>query len=182
MRFLSPPGSASFFETPHAIVYLLIAANIVAYGVCFSQSDTAVLPAGLLLRSGAMYPLAIERHEYWRLIAYGFLHADLLHLAVNLLCLTLWGGHLEKRVGPFYFLAIFVGALIFAAIVSNFTHSGGYLAVGASGGISGILGALLCLWILGKSEFSVDFFVANIGLNAALASINSNIDWAAHLG
>src|SRR2546423_1158153 len=103
MRFLSPRGSASYFETPHAAVYLLIAGNIAAYGACFSQSGTVVLPAELLFRSGAIYALAIDRHEYWRLIAYGFLHADLLHLAVNLLCLALWGGHLEKHVGSFYF-------------------------------------------------------------------------------
>jgi membrane associated rhomboid family serine protease len=175
-------GREKYFEIPHTAVYLLIAANIIAYGVCVSQSGTLVLPTELLFRSGAMYPLAIDRHEYWRLIAYGFLHADLFHLTINLLCLVLWGGHLEKRIGSFYFLVIFVGALILGAIVSNFTHSGRYLAVGASGGISGILGALLCLWILGKIELTATFFVANIGLNAALAFGNSNIDWAAHLG
>jgi hypothetical protein len=129
-----------------------------------------------------MYSLAIERHEFWRLIAYGFLHADILHLTFNMLCLTLWGAHLEKRVGALYFILIYTAALITGAVVSNVTHSGPYLAVGASGAISGIMGALLCLWILAKSDLSVSFFVTNLGLNLVLALSTPNIDSGAHFG
>lgn len=172
----------SFFEIPHATAYLLITANIVVYGLCLRQSGVAAIPGELLFRSGAMYSLALARHEYWRLLAYGFLHVNLIHLATNMLCLALWGGHLERRVGSLYFLVIYVSALIFGGVVSNFTHSGPSLAVGASGATSGVLGALLCLWILGKVNLSANFFVINIGLNIALAFSVSRIDWGAHLG
>jgi membrane associated rhomboid family serine protease len=175
-------GRGSYFEIPHAVVYFLITANIVAYGWCLSQSNGASISADVLFRSGAMYSQALERHEYWRLLASGFLHFDLLHLATNMLCLALWGGHLEKRIGSTYFLVIFVGAVILGAVASNFAHSGRYLGAGASGGVSGILGALLCLWILGKIDLTASFFVTNIGLNVVLSSTASNIDWAAHLG
>ena len=57
-----------------------------------------------------------------------------------------------------------------------------YLTVGASGATSGILGALLCLWILGKLDLRFDFFAINIGLNIAFALGNSRIDWGVHLG
>jgi membrane associated rhomboid family serine protease len=86
-----------------------------------------------------------------------------------MLCLVLWGGLLEKRIGPSYFVLIYVCAVIAGGVVSNATHTGPYLSVGASGGISGILGALLCLWILGSIDLTASFFVANIGLNIALA-------------
>jgi rhomboid protease GluP len=55
--------------------------------------------------------------------------------------------------------------------------------VGASGAISGIMGALLCLWILGRIDVPANFFVINIGLNVALIALNtSNIGWSSQLG
>ena len=172
----------SSFASPHAAVYLLLTANVLVYGLCLAQTGTVDIPTDVLLRDGAMYSFAIGRHEYWRLIAYGFLHANLLHLTLNMICLALWGGHLERRVGAFYFIVIYVCALVAGAVVSNATHSGLYLTVGASAAISGVLGALLSLRILGRVDLPASFFVVNIGLNVALALGNSSIDWAAHLG
>jgi hypothetical protein len=34
-------------------------------------------------------------------------------------------------------------------------------------GISGIVGALFCLWILGKTDLPISFFAISLGLNAA---------------
>jgi len=171
-----------FFASPHAAVYLLIGANVVVFALCAWQSGGDAIPGELLFRYGAMYSAAIERQEYWRLVAYGFLHANVIHIATNMLCLGLWGGHLERRVGPFYFVVIYVCALIGGAVVGRYTHADPYLTVGASGGISGILGALLCLWILGKIDVSANFFVINIGLNVALGFSVTRIDWGAHFG
>ena len=171
-----------FFAAPRGTVYLLTAANVIVYAWCLDSSNTAVIPPEILFRRGALVPAAIAQHEYWRLVAYGFLHANPLHLLSNLVCLVLWGGHLEKRVGSFYFIVIYAGALVGAAIVSSLAHSGPFLVVGASGAISGVLGALAGLWILGKSNLSAEFFAANIGLNIALAFTAPNIDWRAHLG
>ena len=171
-----------FFEIPHAAVYGLIAANIVVFALCAWQSGGEAISGELLFRNGAMYSAAIARQEYWRLVAYGFLHANVVHLATNMLCLALWGGHLERRVGSFYFIVIYICALIGGAVVGRYTHPDPYLTVGASGGISGVLGALLCLWILGKIDASASFFVINIGLNVALAFSVTRIDWGAHFG
>ncbi len=171
-----------FFAVPHAAVYVLIAANMIVFALCARQSGGEAISGELLFRNGAMYSAAIERGEYWRLVAYGFLHANVLHLATNMLCLALWGAHLERRVGPFYFIVIYLCAVIGGAVVGRYAHAGPYLTVGASGGISGVLGALLCLWILGKIEASASFFVVNIGLNVALAFGVTNIDWGAHFG
>jgi membrane associated rhomboid family serine protease len=172
----------SFFASPHAVVYLLIAANVLIYGLCLAQTGMVAIPPDILLRDGAMYSSAIGRHEYWRLFSYGFLHANLFHLTANMICLALWGGHLERRVGAFYFIVIYVCALVAGALVSNATHSGPYLTVGASAAISGVLGALLSLRILARVDLPANFFVVNIGLNVALAFGNSSIDWGAHLG
>ena len=45
-----------------------------------------------------------------------------------------------------------------------------------------MLGALFCLWILGKVELTASFFIINIGLNIALSLSARGIDWGAHLG
>jgi rhomboid protease GluP len=179
---MSNGREGGFFAVPHAAVYVLIAANIVVFALCVRLSGGQTIPGELFFRNGAMYSAAIERGEYWRLVAYGFLHANVLHLATNMLCLALWGAHLEQRVGSCYFIAIYVCALVGGAVVGRYTHADPYLTVGASGGISGVLGALLCLWVLGKIDASANFFVVNIGLNVALAFSVTNIDWGAHFG
>jgi rhomboid protease GluP len=180
MRMLSSTGQ-SFFEVPQATVYVLVTSNVVIYCLCLYRSSAIDIPPEVLLAAGAMYSLAIERHEYWRFLTYGFLHANLLHLAANMICLILWGGLLEKRIGTFYFILLYAGALIAGGIAGAFTHSGQYLMVGASGAISGILGALLYLWVMAKIRLATSFVVINLGLNVALGLGSSKTDWAAHL-
>lgn len=177
-----PAFRTSFFEIPHAAVYALMTVTILVSGFCFIQSGASSAPAELLYRYGGMYSAALARHEYWRLFAYGFLHINFVHLTMNMLCLVLWGGHLEKRIGPAYFLIIYLCAMVFGAVIGNGIHSTPYLTVGASGATSGVLGALLCLWILGKLDVGFDFFAINIGLNIAFAFGNARIDWGVHLG
>jgi membrane associated rhomboid family serine protease len=169
------------FEIPHVTV-LLFVTNVAVFGLCTMQSTGANIPVDVLFRYGAMYSQAIERHEYWRLIAHGFLHANAIHIFGNMLCLVLWGGPLEKRVGSLYFTLIYVSGLVAGAIVSNVTHPGAYISVGASGAISAVLGALLSLRLLGLVDLSWSFFAINIGLNVALAASSPRIDWGAHLG
>jgi membrane associated rhomboid family serine protease len=180
MRYLS--GSGHSFESPQVTVQLLLAVNVVVYGLCMMQSGQANIPAELLFRYGAMYSGAIELGEFWRFIASGFLHASPLHSFGNMLCLVLWGGLLEKRVGALYFMCIYASGLVVGAIVSDITHAGPYLSVGASGAISAVLGALLSLRLLGGIGLPWSFFVINISLNIALALGVSRIDWGAHLG
>jgi rhomboid protease GluP len=175
-------SSGRAFQSPPFTVQLLLAANILIYGLCVLQAGQANIPVELLFRYGAMYSGAIERGEYWRLITAGFLHAGPIHILGNMLCLALWGGPLERRVGALYFTLIYLSGLIAGAIVSNITHSGPYLSVGASGAISAVLGALLSLRLLRLVDLPWNFFVINIGLNIAIAASVARIDWGAHLG
>jgi membrane associated rhomboid family serine protease len=171
-----------FFEQPHAATYLLIALNVAVFGMMTLRTGAAA-PAGRdLWQAGALYPLVLPRGEYWRLLTHGFLHGNPMHLFTNMLCLALWGGHLERRVGATYFIVIYAIALLAGGLVSLATHHGPYLSVGASGAVSGVLGALFCLWILGKVELGASFFIINIGLNITLSLSTRGIDWGAHLG
>jgi len=177
----SNDNTKRFFDVPRGMAQLLFGVNIAVFALCLSQSS-ANISSDILFRYGAMYSQVLERHEYWRLIAYGFLHANPIHLFANMLCLILWGGLLERRVEALYFTLIYFSGLIIGAIVSHITHPGAYFMVGASGAISAVLGALLCLRILGKIDLSWNFFAINIGLNVAVALSSSRVDWQAHFG
>ena len=61
-------------------------------------------------------------------------------------------------------------------------HSEPYLSVGASGVLSGVIGALLSLTLLGSLRLSLQFFLSTLVLNAVIMSTNPRIDWQCHLG
>ena len=78
------------------------------------------------------------------LLSHQFLHADLLHLAGNLLFLWVAGGLLERALGPLAFGLAYLGCGVAAALAHVVANPGSEEpAIGASGAISGLLGLLL---------------------------------------
>ncbi len=80
-------------------------------------------------------------------LAAGFLHFDYLHLISNLMYLVLFGRYLEDRLGSTRFALVFLGAIIVGNVLQGWyslhvlhTNAG---IIGASGGVSGVLGAFL---------------------------------------
>ena len=76
-----------------------------------------------------------------------FIHADWLHLIGNLLFLVIFGLPAERALGPWRFLALFLacGAAANLAAAASL-HSTESVIVGASGAVSGIIGAYLALF------------------------------------
>lgn len=100
--------------------------------------------------------------QIWQLVSYGFAHADLLHLALNMFTLWIFGRELEDRYGKreflaFYLVSLLVGGLWFALeqvvlIRYGFT---GRDALGASGACA----ATLLLFILNHPQRTLIFIV-----------------------
>lgn len=136
-----------------------------------------------MLEWGAISNKTLVNADYWHLVTAGFLHFDLQHLLINMMWLISFGSILEKRVGTTYFLLIYFAALIFGNIFSTLAQPGLFAGAGASGAVSGIMGAFLCLQVLSKPAMSSQTLITNIvisiGLNVALAS---SISWRGHLG
>jgi membrane associated rhomboid family serine protease len=174
--------SQAFFETPHAATYILIVLNAAMLGLTLIGSSLVRIDSAALFHYGALYQDTLARKEYWRFVAYAFLHANILHFSLNMVCIAAWSGLLERRLGATYFLAVYLSSAIGGGIASLYGHAGPFLSVGASGAISGIVGALLCLTILGKLALSAQFFVVTIGINSILAARLPNVDWLAHAG
>jgi membrane associated rhomboid family serine protease len=180
MKIFNKTGS--FFDRPGLTTNILLAVNFAVFALCYFEASQPTIPGSILYAHGALYKGAIVGEQYWRLLAAGFLHADPLHLALNMICLVSWGGLLERRVGAFNFTLIYFCSLIAGSLTSILGHPTNFIGVGASGAISGILGALLCLFILGKINLSGQFFVGAIGLNVVLMASVPRIDWWGHLG
>ena len=82
--------------------------------------------------------------KVWQLITCGFLHANLVHLAINMYALWMFGSDVERTVGPRHYLTLYFASLLSSSVtqllvVSMMTSAGVYPTVGASGAIFGIL-------------------------------------------
>jgi len=82
--------------------------------------------------------------KLWQLITCGFLHANFLHLAINMYALWMFGSDVERAVGSQHYLTLYFASLLSSSVtqllvVSMMTSSGVYPTVGASGAIFGIL-------------------------------------------
>ena len=179
---MGPRDKQAFFESPHAVTYILILLNAAFFAVSLIGNSLTRIDSATLFQYGALYSNVLPNQEYWRLIAYAFLHADVLHFGLNMLCIAAWSGLLERRLGATYFLLVYIASAVGAGLASLYGHAGPFLSVGASGAISGIVGGLLCLTILGKLALSPQFFIVTIGVNGILAAKVAHIDWVAHLG
>ena len=82
--------------------------------------------------------------KVWQLITCGFLHANFLHLAINMYALWMLGSDVERAFGPRHYLTLYFASLLCSSatqllVVSMMTSAGVYPTVGASGAIFGIL-------------------------------------------
>ncbi|MCB2205418.1 rhomboid family intramembrane serine protease [bacterium] len=78
--------------------------------------------------------------EYFRVISYGFLHADYMHLAFNLIALYSVAMYIEAVTGTGRFLAIYFLSMLGAALPPVWVkrNTMDYKALGASGAVSGL--------------------------------------------
>jgi membrane associated rhomboid family serine protease len=173
---------SNFFAIPHFFLLLLLIANVAQFLLCVRAGGIAVIPSDVLVTKGALTSWTLERGENWRLLAAGFLHADPSHLILNMISLVILGPHVERRLGPGYFLLIYLASLAGASVASVMLHQGPFVGVGASGAIYGLFAALFALWIMGETDLPLSFFVINFALNASFSATHRNLDWAAHFG
>ena len=89
-----------------------------------------------------------EGKDYYRFISSGFIHADIQHLFFNMFTLFFFGRAAEMNLlmygGDFpriKFWILYLGSMVMASSYSYFKHreNPGYMALGASGAVSGVL-------------------------------------------
>ncbi len=137
---------------PPVVTVLLIAINAVVFIFQFMQPPEAqvafvyafgAIPA-LLTRDFLQLPAP---PEMWRtLFSSMFLHGGLGHLGGNMLYLWIFGNNIEDYLGHIRFLLFYLFCGLVAALAHTFTDPSSTIPmIGASGAISGVLGAYLLL-------------------------------------
>jgi len=121
--------------------------------------------------TGENFSLVVTRFEWWMPITYMFVHGGLLHLAINILFLWVFGTHAEDALGRGRYLLLYFSAGLSAAVLHCLTTARLYPAelnvglLGASGAIMGIMSLFVLrfhgvqvrffLWLLFPYFFSV---------------------------
>ncbi|MGA8279052.1 MAG: rhomboid family intramembrane serine protease [Rhodanobacteraceae bacterium] len=99
-----------------------------------------------------LWPPAVANNgEVYRLVTYGFVHADGQHLLFNMFTLYFFGGTMERfftsYIGQAGFAAFYLSALL-ASILPTYVkhrHDPAYRSLGASGAVSAVLFAFILL-------------------------------------
>ncbi|MEX2276307.1 MAG: rhomboid family intramembrane serine protease [Cucumibacter sp.] len=135
------------------VTWALIAVNVAIFLV---QSSTPGNAQATLLLSFGMVPAVIGDAvidpfpglpSWATLVTYAFLHGDIWHLATNMLFLFVFGDNVEDAMGHAKFLAFYLLCAVFAAIAHLFVNfDSADPLIGASGAISGIIGAYVVLY------------------------------------
>nr|WP_225755771.1 rhomboid family intramembrane serine protease [Actinotalea sp. Marseille-Q4924] len=124
--------------------------------------------------------------EPWRFLTAGFLHSTgmLLHIGFNMYALWLLGPMLERALGRWRFLALYLlstlgGTVMFTLLASDVVdfRTG---VVGASGAVFGLFGALLP--VLRRLRQDARGIIVLVAINGVLGFVVPGIAWEAHLG
>ena len=85
--------------------------------------------------------------EQIRMFSSAFLHADISHLAFNMLTLYFFAPVVYGFLGDFSFVLIYLGSLLSGSLLTLFFHKNeySYRAIGASGAVTGVLYAAILI-------------------------------------
>jgi membrane associated rhomboid family serine protease len=125
-----------------------------------------------------------------------FLHGGILHIGGNMLYLWIFGNNVEDALGRFRFVIFYLLSGMVAALVqTSFDPASSIPMIGASGAVSGILGAYLLLYPAArvKTLVFIFIFITTIEIPAVLLltiwflmqilfSRGQGVAWFAHIG
>jgi len=172
--------------------YLIIALNILV----FIRSITNPESYALLITTYGLVPAQIiNGNNLLSLVTSMFLHVDLIHIGLNMLFLLLSGDAVERELGHFRFLGLYLACGIIAGLFHTYLNSSSIIpTIGASGAIFGILAAFAILfpfrWVIKLFGFiplplpAIVFVFITILTETAYVSsgVVENIAHTAHIG
>jgi len=193
-NFLPQVSPPAFNTTPTVLVLLAINAGIHFLRMLLPGQWDAFI--GLI---GAFSPplwlsVIMGEGNHWGYgllfspIIYAFLHADLLHLMINMGFLLAFGTAVERRLGQGRFLYLYCLCAVCGASASlavYFLTLEQTFMVGASGAISGLFGAVLCIsnrrkWVAFAAFIVINLVIGYTGL-PSMGQVRA-VAWEAHIG
>ena len=134
--------------TPY-VNYTLIAINIVVFLYQLLLPEPELLE--FIFRWGAIPAEISQGQDLFGLVSSMFLHGGWLHIAGNMLFLWVFGDNVEDTMGHVSYLLFYLLTGLAAGLAQVVIDSGSQIPlVGASGAISGVLGAYIMLFPHGR--------------------------------
>lgn len=212
IRMPEPPGHEPAFNIPGVVLLLLALCIVVhllrAYVLSTAQDMELIVRAAFIpIRYSGEYIL--EVYAFTSPVTYSLLHGGVAHLAVNMVWLAAFGSPLATRIGAPRFLLFWVFTALAAVLLHYVLHPDSQVPlVGASGAISGMMGAaarygfrsdrsggrsvfvgpILSIGETLRSRTAMVFLgvwmIVNIatGLAGAMPGVEGAIAWEAHIG
>ncbi len=134
--------------TPH-VTRIFIIANLIVFFFFWLLGNEFFWNA--ILDYGMIPANVVTGQRLYTLFTSMFMHSDIFHLGGNMLYLYIFGDNIEDAFGHGrYFVFFFICGIVASAAhiisITPGTREMGFPAVGASGAISGVLGAYLLLY------------------------------------
>ena len=124
--------------------YLIIAVNILVFIRSIENPESY---NALITTYGLIPTQVMGGNNLASLVTSMFLHADLIHLGLNMLFLLLSGDAVERELGNLKFLGLYLACGIIAGLFHAYLNSSSSIpTIGASGAIFGILAAFAILF------------------------------------
>ncbi len=126
------------------VTYLIIVANILIFLTSLSDPDSY---NQLIITYGLVPVQVMGGKNLLSLITSMFLHADILHLGLNMFFLLVSGDAVERELGSSRFLALYLAFGVIAGLFHSYLNSASTIpTIGASGAIFGVLAAFAILF------------------------------------
>mgnify|MGYP003376372229 CR=1 FL=1 len=121
------------------------------------------------------------RDRWWRLITAGFLHGGTIHIALNMLALWFVGTALEDGIGALPMAVVYLSSVLWGSAGAVLLDPMA-VTVGASGGVFGLMGALVVVARQrGLHEVTRSVLVV-VGLNLVFTFAVPGISVGGHIG
>ena len=153
--------------------YSLIALNVIIFiwEVIRTNFFSNELIVNEIFFTYGTVPDLVFQGDFFGLVSSMFLHGGIAHIIGNMVFLYIFGDNIEDRFGHFKYIILYLFWGIAAGIIHSFyavSVGGGEIpAVGASGAISGVLGAYLVLFPRAKIFTIITaFFITTVRIPA----------------
>ena len=160
--------------------------NVLSNAINIQDKDNDALTS-VLTTYGAKDNSLIMAGQYWRFVTPIFLHANLLHVGLNMLNFFVLGIIIERLVGHLRYLLIYLVTGV-VSIIASFHFAPQEVSVGASGAIFGLVGAYSLFILAHRRAFprggipALTWIVLVIGVNLSIGLFIANVDNYAHVG
>ncbi|MFD1706960.1 rhomboid family intramembrane serine protease [Siminovitchia sediminis] len=165
-------------------LYPVITALVAIHIVIFLSMHLPMLPHQLVFETLAGTNILILMGEYWRLVTPIFVHVGFAHLLFNSFSLVLFGPALERALGKFQFLLVYIICGVAANVATLIIKPPYYTHIGASGAIFGLFGIYLAVIFFKKEampQHGKQVILPIAALSVIMTFFQSNINITGHI-